>query len=196
MIRRLCTLIVTVFLLLVAAACARSPRAEFYTLKSEPMPRLEAPVIPPAIVIDMVTVPEMVDRPQLVLRVSPSQVTVDEFARWAEPLKSQIADVLAADLGELFPDSLVFTAPRSIGKPTVHLSINVQVFDSSVGESAVLVALWSIRYPDAKEALAGKCVVHEPVSGQGYDALVDAHSRALATLSRELSNAVLSGIRK
>lgn len=196
MIRRLYTLIVTVLFVFVAAACARSPRSEFYTLKSEPMPRLVAPVTPPAIVIDMVTVPEMVERPQLVLRVSPAQVTVDEFARWAQPLKSQIADVLAADLGELFPDSLVFSAPRSIGKPAVHVSINVQVFDSSVGESAVLVALWSVRYADAKEASAGKCVVHEPVSGQGYDALVDAHSRALATLSRELSNAIVAGMKK
>lgn len=196
MIRRLCLLIVTVHLLVMAGACARSPQAEFYTLSAEPMARLVAPVTPAAIVIDTVTVPDMVDRPQLVLRVSQSQVRVDEFARWAGPLKDQIAGVLAADLGELFPDSLVFIFPQLAGKPAVRLSVDVQVFDSSSAEGAVLVALWSVRYPDVKGAIDGKFVVHEQVSGPGYDALVDAHSRALAALSREISNAIVSGMKK
>ena len=52
------------------------------------------------IVIDAVTVPELVDRPQFVLRTGATQVTIDEFARWADPLQSQISRVLAADLAQ------------------------------------------------------------------------------------------------
>ncbi len=182
--------------MIVVGACARSPRSEFYTLSAEPMDRLVAAAAPAAIVIDTVTVPDLVDRPQLVLRVSQSQVRIDEFARWAEPLKNQIAGVLAANLGELFPDAVVFGFPQSAGKPAVRLSVNVQVFDSSAGEGTQMVALWSIRYPGVTGATDGKIALHEQVSGPGYDALVDAHSRALAMLSREISQAIISGTKK
>jgi uncharacterized protein len=196
MMRLVCRRMLLVVSMIAVGACARSPHAEFYTLSAEPMDRLVATVVPAAIVIDTVTVPDLVDRPQLVLRVSQSQVRIDEFARWAEPLKNQIAGVLAANLGELFPDAVVFGFPQSAAKPAVRLSVNVQVFDSSAGEGTLMVALWTIRFPGVTGATDGKVALHEQVSGPGYDALVDAHSRALATLSREISQAIISGTKK
>ncbi|MBP0590779.1 membrane integrity-associated transporter subunit PqiC [Paraburkholderia sp. LEh10] len=196
MMRRVCLLMLMAVSMIVLAACARSPRAEFYTLSAEPMDRLVAPVMPAAIVIDTITVPDLVNRPQFVLRISQSQVRIDEFARWAEPLKNQIAGVLAANLAELFPDAVVFGFPQPAGKPAVRLSVDVQIFDSSISEGTLMVALWSIRYPGVTGATDGKIALHEQVSGPGYDALVDAHSRALAMLSREISQAIISGTKK
>jgi hypothetical protein len=41
-----------------------------------------------------VTVPDVVDRPQFVTRAGLNQVTINEFARWGEPLKGEIARVI------------------------------------------------------------------------------------------------------
>jgi len=76
--------------LAVLGGCASSPQPTFYTLTSARAQERTQADVPAAIAIGPVAVPEMVDRPQLVLRVSATQVRLDEFARWAEPLKRQI----------------------------------------------------------------------------------------------------------
>lgn len=55
------------------------------------------PGIPLAFVVDYVGIPELVDRPEFVIRINPSQVRIVETARWSEPLRIQIAKVLALD---------------------------------------------------------------------------------------------------
>ncbi|MDQ1277092.1 MAG: uncharacterized protein QG555_131, partial [Thermodesulfobacteriota bacterium] len=50
------------------------------------------------ITVGPVSLPAAVDRPQLVLSVTPNQVAVDEFNRWASPLKGDIARVIAENL--------------------------------------------------------------------------------------------------
>ncbi|MDW3684304.1 PqiC family protein [Cupriavidus sp. CV2] len=179
--------------LAVLGGCASSPQPTFYTLTpGRPQQRADADV-PVAIVIGPVAVPEMVDRPQLVLRVSATQVRLDEFARWAEPLKRQIPTVLAADLVQLFPGALVSSYPQWADPGTAYLvSIDVQKFDSAPGDAAVISVAWSIRPPKQGALVSGRSDVQEPAGGAGYDALVDAHSRALAAVSRDIAVAIRS----
>src|ERR1700738_5222942 len=78
-----------------ANGCASSPQASFYTLspgraQEQTETGTPAPTTTWAIVMGAVTIPEIDDRPQFVLRVDPNRITLDEFSRWAEPLKSQI----------------------------------------------------------------------------------------------------------
>src|SRR5258706_1788683 len=115
------SLLLTIMVLMLAlvGGCASSPKASFYTLSAErPQEHTDtgAPAAgaPAAITIGIVTIPEIVDRPQLVLRVDPNQVALDEFARWADPLKSQIRRVIAADLALLFPGAFVSGYPQNV----------------------------------------------------------------------------------
>lgn len=57
--------------------------------------------------------------------------------------------------------------------------LDIQRFEVTAGEEIVLEAIWSVR-----------TVVSEPVSAAGYDALVAAQSRALAAVSRDLTQAL------
>jgi len=51
-------------------------------------------------------------------------------------------------------------------------------------------ALWTVRRASGGEPRTGRSVVHEPTGGDGYDALVAAHGRALATVSRDVAESI------
>jgi uncharacterized lipoprotein YmbA len=137
-----------------------------------------------------VQVPEVVDRPQLVLRVNETQVRLDEFARWAEPLKRQIPHVIAADLAQLFPGALISNFTLADPAAAYRVSVDVQSFESVPGDAAALSVLWVVRPPKPGTPVSGRSVVRERTTAPGYDALVAAHSRALAAVSRDIAAAI------
>ena len=175
------------------SACGTSPQEQFFTLAADPAPAGPATQSAPAfsIIVGPVTVPEIVDRPQFVLRSSPSRVEIVELARWAAPLKSEIPRVVADHLTRLLEGSRPSTsAQRATGVPDFRVLIDVQRFESAPGEGATMHALWEVR---GKTGLpvAGRSAVTE-TAGAGYDDLVAAHSRALAALSRDIAAAISS----
>jgi uncharacterized lipoprotein YmbA len=190
-----------VLTLALVGGCASSPRASFYTLSPErPQEHADAGAqasrTPVAITIGAVTVPDIVDRPQLVLRVNANEVMIDEFARWPDSLKSQIRQVIAADLAMDFPGAFVSGYPQNVDSAlTYQVSIDVQRFESVPGEAAAVSVLWSVRSPKGA-AVSGQTIVHEATAGAGYDALVAAHSRAMAAVGWDVATAVRSTLRQ
>ena len=53
-------------------------------------------------------------------------------------------------------------------------------------------ALWTIRPPSGGEPKRGRSAAREQSGGDGYDALVAAYGRALATVSRDIAEAIRS----
>ncbi|WP_173586095.1 PqiC family protein, partial [Methylogaea oryzae] len=84
---------------LALAGCGSSPKPRYYTLQMPPasagQPSDKAQA---GVVVGPVNLPEAVDRVQLVLRSGDNTVDISDAHRWAEPLKSQVARVLAANL--------------------------------------------------------------------------------------------------
>ena len=123
----------------------------------------------------------MVDQPQMVVQVAANQVTMYEFQRWASPLKSEIARVIAANLAQELGTARVWAyAQTTLANPDYQVLVDVQRFDSVLGEAVTIDALWSIRRAAGGAPKTGRSSVREAVSGAGFDALVAAHSRALA----------------
>jgi uncharacterized protein len=182
--------------LALVAGCASSPLSSFYTLTPVlPSEQADSAAAPAGIAIGGVTVPEIVDRPQFVLRVNANEVNVDEFARWPDSLKAQVRRVIVADLALQFPSALVSGDPVSLDPAsTYQVAIDVQSFESAIGDAASISVLWSVRPP--KGALVnGRTVVRVPTGGPGFDALVAAHSRALAAVSGDIAAAIRSTLR-
>lgn len=182
--------------LTVFAGCAPSPASSFYTLNPVQAVGQAQRADPILIAIDPVTVPELVDRPQIVSRLDANRVSIDEFARWAEPLKSQISRVLAANLAQRIPGAIVSSYPQRVDENAYRVSVDVQSFDSSADGTVTLAVIWSVRQPKRAERISGRTVTHETVSGLGYDALVDAYSRALASVAGEVAVAARSAMRQ
>jgi uncharacterized lipoprotein YmbA len=182
-------------LALLTSGCATSPQPKYYTLSARaPQERLQA--APVNIAIDRVIVPDMVDRPQFVIRIDATQVEIDDYARWAEPLKGQIARVLAANLAQSVPGALVSGyQPWAAEAKAYRVAVDVQTFESARGNMATIAVLWTVRPPNAGEAVSKRTIVHEAVSGQSYDAIVDAHSQALAAVSADIAGAIRATLR-
>ena len=176
----------------VSAGCSRSPRVTFYTL--EPGARIEAAAASavPAVAVGPVTLPEVVDRPQLVVRVAANRVEILETHRWAEPLKSEIPRLIAGNLGRLLGSSRVsFYLQHAAALADYRVLVDIQRFESSPGEAVTVEAAWSLRHGGGAPK-TGHSLVREPVATEGYDPLVAAYGRAILAVSADLARAIRS----
>ncbi|WP_345816976.1 PqiC family protein (plasmid) [Paraburkholderia sp. PREW-6R] len=187
------SILLAIALAIVALAGCASPKADFYTLSPEAPGEGTDLARPITVLIGSVSVPELVDRPQIVVRAGTNQVTMNEFARWADSLKSQIPRVVAADLAQELNSPRV-SAYKMAGDTTAawRVQIDVQRFDATLGDAVTVDALWSVSPPGKRAPLSGRSTVREPSAGAGYDAVVAAYSRAFATVSRDISHSIRS----
>jgi uncharacterized lipoprotein YmbA len=163
----------------------------FYTLTEIPSSTAISKTTAYEILVGPVTLPEMLDRPQLVTRATDTRVNVLEMQRWAAPLKSEVPRVLAANLNQLIPEAAVTVEPQpSTGRPLWRVTAEIQRFDATPGSDVTIEALWSIQPGAGTEPKIGYSVLREPVSGPGYDALVAAHAAAINALSREIAGVI------
>ncbi|WP_321943661.1 PqiC family protein [Paraburkholderia tropica] len=182
---RFAVLFWSALVLTVTDGCANSPATRFYTLSSADVVR--QPVSVRTIMIDPVTVPELIDRPQIVSTEGANRVSVDEFAQWAEPLKRQIGRVLASDLTQSFPGVIVATYPQRADRTACRISVDVQSLESPSLGPATLKAIWSVRPSGREDAVRGQTVAQEMVNGSGYEAIANAYSRALAKMANDIA---------
>jgi uncharacterized protein len=189
-VTRIISLAIAVLALSTIAGCGSSPKERFYTLSTGTAPEVRADATAYTVAIGPVAVPDIVDRPQFVLRAGTNEVMVAEQARWAEPLKNEIPRVIADNLAQLLTGARVFAYAQNGGlDANYRVTIDVQRFDSKLGDAVSIEALWTIR-PAKGASKVGRTLARETASGAGYDALVVAHGRALATVSRDIAEAV------
>jgi len=176
------------------AGCA-SPGSRFYTL-SPTDDAARAPVASttgnPAWLIALapVDVPPQVAKAQFVVQNDATQVRVLEQERWASLPGDEIRRALSGDLTQQLRTIDVYGSPHPEGVPVYRISVQVQRFESWPGSHALVDAVWSVRSLDSQAVMTCRSVLDEPV-GDGYDALVAGHRRAVAALSQ----AIASGVR-
>jgi uncharacterized lipoprotein YmbA len=194
----------------VLAGCASSPATRFYTLSpAGDTPRAAASTVStvstastastastiaanPAWLIELapVDVPPQVAKPQFVVQADATRVSVLEQQRWASMPGDEIRRALSGDLTQQLGTIDVYGSPRPDGVPVYRVSVNVQRFESWPGSHALIDAVWSVRSLATQTVMTCRSVLDEPV-GDGYDALVAGHRRAVEALS----TAIASGVR-
>ena len=177
--------------LLLAAGCGTTPRESFYMLEAPPAPAPAALASTLSVYVGPVVVPEAVDRTPMVIRTSPNQVEVEDFHRWAEPLKTAIPRVVAEDLmRELGTPRVAAARVASLVPTDYRVAIEVQRFESSLTEGATVDALWTITSTKGAAPRTGRTLAHEAVDAPTHAAVAAAHSRALARVARDIAIAM------
>ncbi|MEJ0089284.1 MAG: PqiC family protein [Limisphaerales bacterium] len=187
--------IVIAFVALIAAGCASAP-SHFYTLNS-PAVGDGSTNSNYAVIIGPVSItggsePAAVHSPG---RAQPGRCGV-RSNRWAAPLTDNIARAVAGDLVALLGTAAGCGGAHANFESAYRVSISVQRFESVPGKSVLVDAMWVIRPPASAVVQPGRTVVHEPVTGNDFDAIAAAHSRALAKVSSDIAAAIRAGADK
>lgn len=186
-----CACALTLLLTVMLSACGSSPPVSYFTLSAVVPSVKDAPPATYSVAVGSAAIPDAVDRPQLVSRIDANRVAIDDFTRWAEPLRSGIPRVIAENLARLLPGARVSAHPNSSPQDAdYHVRLDVQQFESAPGDSVSVEALWTVRPARGGDVLKGRSRVQEAVQGHDVAALLAAHDRALAVVSREIADAV------
>jgi uncharacterized lipoprotein YmbA len=171
-----------------AAGCASQP-SHFYTLSRTATPVATTSNL--SVLVGPVSIPAIVDLPQIVVSTGPNQVTLNEYERWASPLQNNISRVVAENLVALLGAPRVSLFQQSLNAPAdYHVAIEVQSFESAPGDAATLNAVWIVRRTKDGKSETGRTTLREPTTQGGYEALAAAHSRALARMSQDIAEAI------
>ena len=186
---RLVSALFCIFFVLLSG-CATTTPSHFYTLSSTAAPAVVSTSY--VIAVGPISVPALVDRPQIVIRTGPNQVIFDEFNRWASPLKSDIARIVAENLAKLLGTTQVTIFPQAmISDVSYRIVIDVLSLESEPGKAATLTVFWTASSTTGRQSYSRRTTITEPAQGDDYADLVAAHSRAFGQLSAEVASAIL-----
>ena len=145
-----------------------------------------------AIGIGPLDIPEYVDRPQIVTRISENELNLAEFHKWAEPLKDNIPQVLADNLSVLLKTDQVATYPWKRTTPiNYQVAIEITRFDTASDGQAHLIARWHLFGEDTRMVLDTQTShITKPVEGNDYGTIVLALNQTLADLSRAMAKSI------
>ncbi len=183
-----------IFILVIG--CAGTAPTKFYSLNSlitsDTAQRAVSADHSIVIGVGPVKIPDYLDRPHIVTRTGRNEVTVADFNRWAGPLKSDIARVLAENLSIILSADRVYTYPWESYIPVKYrIAVNVTRFDGVGGEDVLLNANWSVFGKNGKKPLLiNSSSFSEKTVERSYAALVDAQSRLLENLSHDIADAI------
>ncbi|WP_321815075.1 MULTISPECIES: PqiC family protein [unclassified Paraburkholderia] len=193
MFRRVPSMAATLLAAAALAGCG-SPATRFYTLSpgTPATSGTNATIAsnPPWLIeLAPVDVPPQVAKSQFVVQTDANQVRVLEHDRWASLPGDEIRHALSGDLTQQLGTIDVYGAPHAAGVPVYRVSVNVQRFESWPGSHVLIDAVWSVRALGAQTAMTCRSARNEAV-GEGYDAIVDGHRRAIEALSQSIASGV------
>ncbi len=174
-------------MVLLSGCAAKSSPADFYLLNTQPLTLLAAR--DELIGIFPVRVPDYLDRPQIVTRTGKNTLDLDEFHRWAEPVKGNITSILIKNLSQLLQNDKIVHANHNYGLPLrAMIGVDVLSFDGILGGEVILSGRWAIFGADGRDALLLKGFsFREQTNSESYEDYVAALSRTIAALSREIA---------
>ncbi|MHC4712865.1 MAG: PqiC family protein [Planctomycetota bacterium] len=180
-------------LALLLAGCGSTAPSRFYVLE----PMVENGDAPSAqlatessVGIGPVTLPEYLDRPQMVTRAGGNRLELAEFDRWAEPLTTDFTRVLADNISTLLSTEriVLFPWPASVNVD-YKVRVDVKRFEADAAGTVTLDARWTVSAGKGTETIH-RSRLKQPVGEDGYGAVAAAQSKALAELSLEIARAI------
>lgn len=185
--------VVLAFVAVIVTACGTTPPAKLYTLAAEAdaVDSIVKNAQSRRIELVSVRIPELWERPQIVLTKSGSEVGISEFHRWAAPLKAEVPRVVARDLRRLLDTPDIWLRDDLAGvKPDLRVQVTIERIEAIAGERVRVDAVWAIRPVAAETVKVGRTTITEPMAGSGYDAVINPLRRALSRMTGALAKDV------
>ena len=156
--------------------------------KKQPVTELKGAIV----VVGPLTLTQVLDRPQILIRQSNNEIRVSDLDRWAEPLQENLIRVVVDNLSVLLSSGSVIRFPPARTIPvTYQIIIEVTRFDGNPKEQVMLRARWTILGDKGDTVLLEQeSVLNELSNGDTTAEMVSAQSRLVAKFSRDIAEAI------
>jgi len=172
-------------------ACATSRPDHFYILSAQPQAAAQPASTPTTPVVLKVTLPSLVDRPEMILNTSSDGVRVLEHERWGAPLADLVLQTLGQNIERRRSDLLVDgSGAARASSAAVKIAVDVVQMTARQGDRVSIEAHW--RIVDARsdtrntKDLVGNQVFSAPWGSDSYAAIAQALSDCLGQLADRL----------
>jgi len=187
---------VLVFLPLGCLGPGKSSPTRFYVLTSvyseKVKPARVADLKNTAIGVGPVRISGKLDRPQIVTGTGGNEIRLSGYSEWGDPLGAGFARVLAENLAYLLNTENVAIFPWLQATQTDYqVTVDLTDFIGTPGGDVVLRAWWTVFGENGRaELLRRYAILSEPVAGDDLAAMVQALSRTVEVLSRQIAEAI------
>lgn len=181
---------------LLAGGCGSSPPVHYYDLEALESGYVAAASSDLRVGIGPLRTPDYLSRPQIVTRDGDSQVVVDDFNRWVEPVDEAIYRVVSENLDSLIDTAVVVAFPYShIVDMDYQVVGRISRFDAGTDGMAVLQIQWGVISSGDEFVVQPRRVRYEARAAQAgsYTALARAMSEVLQQFSRDVAK-TLDGV--
>jgi len=150
--------------------------------------------VPLVVGVGSLTLPDYLDRAQIVTRQGEHHIALAELDRWGEPLRDGIVRTLRLDLAtELGSESVVADARHGAADVDLVVSVEVLRFERVSSVGVEVAARWWVRDGRSGARLIDReSHIRLALSHADAEAAVASFSQALATMSHQIG----AGIRE
>ena len=127
----------------------------------------------------------LTERPYIVFQSSPNKMEISDLHEWAGDLSDDFSRVLATNLGRYKNTGNVRTYPWDReGDLKYQVALDIRQFHGTSEGDAILEASWRVySLPESRLLTSKTTTLHEPLQGDGFEALVAAQSRLIDKLA-------------
>jgi uncharacterized lipoprotein YmbA len=176
--------------------CSHSPPTRFFTLDPiTPMQPAKALSGPP-LRIDHVSIPSVMDRPELVREYAADQLKVDDFNHWGAPLGDLMRATLVEDLTTRLASGRVLPVGTPIPRGGADLTVEVAAIHEGAG-SLVADIDWTLSQSQAGAATAPsiiRTIRHERIEAALNSGSQQAFAAALSQVMGALADRIVAAL--
>jgi hypothetical protein len=175
-------LLIIIFVVFSVGCGGQTPELKQYLLRADP-PEQTGELAPASTGIGDLTVASYIDDPGLVLESSNGEVRVARHHQWAEPLRESLRAYLANEIATA-SGRVISGHKHKASSWKRSIDIHIDQLHGKKDGNATLVAHWAVVDTTKLRLLAEKHFSDtEPLSGDGYEALVRAEKALLSRLA-------------
>ncbi len=182
-------------LVVVLSGCINTPLPDYYVLTPEKGGiGVAAALTDLSLGLGPVTIPETINRPNIVTPLDSNQLEVAEYHRWSEPLIENISRVVITNIADRLGVSKIYAYPWLGNQIDYQVRIDVLQMTGTPTDNVYLQVRWQLLTGEKPRQLLQTQIseFRVPVAGEGYSAMVAAYSQAVSMLSDEISQALSS----
>ena len=172
-------------------ACGTSPKTNLYVLNTEYIEPVNSPS-GLGIGVWKVSLPPLLNRPEIVTREGNNKVSYADFHQWAGGLDDNVTRFIAFELSQQLKTDRVSVSPwHSHKKNKYQVKVFIYRFDGELGGDAVIGGIWSLLDGEGRKELRREIFYYTAkTKGKEHEDIVV----ALSQLTKQLSGVIASAI--